>query len=108
MDHCENVIHPKEAPLTSTEAAHYQRTQRPMATTRRETKFGDALEASQCIIAVLLIANFLVNLLEAQYNPKMEAGAGGGVYDIFEVLFAVVFTMELTLNMVPVWLFWLF
>ena len=73
-----------------------------------QTKFGAALEASQCIIAVLLIANFLVNLLEAQYNPKMEAGAGGGVYDIFEVLFAVVFTMELTLNMVPVWLFWLF
>ena len=65
-------------------------------------EFRAALRASQCIIALLLVANFIANLLEAQYNPKMEEGSAGGVYDICEVLFAVFFTMELTLNMVCV------
>ena len=63
---------------------------------------------AQFLVAFLLMANFGSNLIEAQFSPGEAEGSEKRVYDVIEVFFAVVFTIELAVNMISFWFkrFW--
>eukprot|EP00960_Hanusia_phi_P003962 116421-Hanusia_phi.AAC.1 len=51
----------------------------------------------QGFIAILIVLNFLVNIVEKQINPE-ESSNGAALFNNLDIFFTVIFTVELLLN----------
>lgn len=62
-----------------------------------EVRNAYSTSLSQIIVAVLIFTNFVISAVHAQVLPPPDSPASN-IFFIFEVLFAVIFTLELLLN----------
>ena len=59
--------------------------------------------SSQSFFALIIIASFVVSLVEAEWQPKENTSANA-LFSNLEVVFTVAFTLELVLNLFGSWM----